>query len=74
MRITEERYRHWKALRERPGVVVMMSKRVHDVVDMAAELERAHPHAWFAAILTALAYANQLDERWYEVNGVQSDT
>jgi hypothetical protein len=68
VRITEERYRHWKALREKPGFVVLMSERIHEVVDMADELARAYPNAWFGAIMAGLAYANRLDGPYHRIN------
>ncbi len=65
MRITEQRYWHWKRLRETPGLVVMMSERVSDAVSFIEQ--HVTPGVPFAVFVAMLAYANQLDERWYEV-------
>lgn len=68
MRITEQRYHHWRRLLSTPGVVVMMSEPMRAAVDCMMELHARCPEATFQTLLCGVAYANLLGERYYAVS------
>lgn len=67
MHINESRYRHYKKLAETPGVVVMMSEYMQELVEFLSALERRLPEATFGTLMCAAALGNMVYPRYHEV-------